>query len=305
LLYTEDHAYGMPLTGSGTEASVAQLTRKDLQQFHGTWIVPNNATLIVVGDTTMDEIRPRLEQLFRGWKKHDVPKKNIAHVEQRASAVYLIDRPDSIQSIILAGHVAPPKANPDEIAIESMNEVLGASFSARINMNLREDKHWSYGARSILFDAKGQRPFFVYAPVQSDKTMESMREIQKELTDIRGDRPPTDDEVARAKDKKTLTLPGRWETASAVSRSIVEMVRFGLPENHWAEYPGKVRELTLEDVTRAANATVQPDKVIWVVVGDRKKIESGIRELNLGELRLIDADGNPVDEESTEKMVRK
>jgi zinc protease len=217
----------------------------------------------------------------------------------------LIDRPDSIQSIIFAGHVAPPKANPDEIAIESMNEVLGASFSARINMNLREDKHWAYVARTMLFDARGQRPFFVYAPVQADKTMESMQEIQNELMDIRGDRPPTDEEVARAKDKHTLTLPGRWETARAVSRSIAEMVRFDLPDNYWADYPGKVRGLQRADVTDAAERIVQPDNMIWVIVGDREKIEPGIRELNLGELRLIDADGNPVEQDPPEAVARK
>ena len=304
LIYSEDHAYGMPLTGSGTESSVAALTREDLQKFHGAWFVPNNATLIVVGDTTMQEIRPKLEQVFQGWKQGDVPSKNIAHVDHRPAAVYLIDRPDSIQSIIFAGHVAPPKANPDEIAIESMNEVLGASFSARINMNLREDKHWAYVARTMLFDARGQRPFFVYAPVQADKTMESMQEIQNELMDIRGDRPPTDEEVARAKDKHTLTLPGRWETARAVSRSIAEMVRFDLPDDYWADYPGNVRGLQRADVVDAAKRIVQPDNMIWVIVGDREKIEPGIRELNLGELRLIDADGNPVEQDPPEAVAR-
>jgi zinc protease len=251
--------------------------------------------MVIVGDTSMDEIKPKLERLFSGWKRHSVPKKNIGTVEHQKSTVYLIDRPDSIQTIIFAGHVAPPKANPDEVAIQSMNEVLGASFSARINMNLREDKHWSYGARSILWEARGQRPFVVYAPVQSDKTKESIAEIRKELEGIVGDRPPTLDEVARAKDKRTLTLPGRWETANAVSSSISEMVRFGLADDHWDTYPDKVRGLELSDVTRAANAVVRPGNVIWVIVGDRAKIEEGIRELDLGELKLIDADGNPVE----------
>jgi zinc protease len=295
LLYDKDHAYGLPLTGSGTEESVAGLTPEHLRAFHTTWFKPNNATLVVVGDTTMGEIKPRLEGLLAGWESGTVPQKNIKEVRHQESVVYLIDRPDSIQSIIFAGHIAPPTANPDEIAIQSMNEVLGASFSARINMNLREDKHWSYGARSILWEARGQRPFVVYAPVQSDKTKESMAEIRSELQGIVGDRPPTDDEVARAKDKRTLTLPGRWETAGAVAGSISEMVRFGLPEDYWQTYPGKVRSLGLNDVTSAASSVVRPSNVIWVVVGDREKIEDGIRELNLGELRLIDADGNPVE----------
>ena len=295
LLYGPDHAYGLSFTGTGTEDSVASITREDLQAFHRTWFKPDNATLVIVGDTTLEEIVPRLERLFEGWQAGAVPAKNVRPVEHRPSpSVYLVDRPGSSQSIILAGHVAPPKGNPDEIAIEAMNEVLGASFTARVNMNLREDKHWSYGARSVLVDARGQRPFLIFAPVQTDKTIESMMEIQKEITDIRGQRPPTAEELARAKDSRTLSLPGRWETSRAVIGSIAEMVRFGLAEDHWDTYPGKVRGLDLAQVSAAAKDVVLPDKTVWVVVGDREEVEAGIRELGFGAVQLIDADGNPV-----------
>jgi zinc protease len=297
LLYGKDHPYGMPFTGSGTEVSVSEITRTGLIEFHQTWFRPNNAELIVVGNTTMEEIVPKLERFFAGWEQADVPHKELARVEHRAtSTVYLIDRPQSVQSLIIAGHIAPPTANPDEIAIEAMNGVLGTSFNARINMNLREDKHWSYGARSRLVDASGQRPFFVYAPVQSDKTMESMREIQGELEGIVGDRPPTQDELSRVKDRSTLSLPGRWETSRAVSSSIGEMVRFGLPDDFWTTYPDKVRALTVDDLIRAAGDVIHPDKLVWVVVGDREVIEPGLRELGLGEIIFIDPDGNVLEE---------
>jgi zinc protease len=173
-----------------------------------------------------------------------------------------------------------------------MNEVLGGSFNARVNMNLREDKHWSYGARSLLIDAEGQRPFLVYAPVQTDKTSESMAEIYREVSEIRGERPPTAEEVSRAKDKNTLTLAGRWETAGAVADSLAEMVRFGLPDDYWNSYPEKVRELSDRQISDAASDVVQPDGMVWVVVGDRAKIESGIRALGYGDIVLMDADGN-------------
>ena len=153
--------------------------------------------LVVVGDTTMEEIQPKLEALFADWEVGDSPTKNIAEVELAAqSDVYLVDRPGSLQSIIFAGHLAPPKSNPNEISIEAMNEVLGGSFSARINMNLREDKHWAYGAYSFFVDAQGQRPFVAYAPVQTDKTVAAMQEIRKELREIVGSRPPTATRVA-------------------------------------------------------------------------------------------------------------
>ena len=164
-LYGKNHAYGNPLTGSGTSASVSKLTRADVEKFHQTWFKANNATLVIVGGTTLAEITPKLEQLFKGWQKGEVPKKNVGQVAQQTKpVVYLMDRPGSQQSIIFAGHVAPPKANPDEIAIETMNNILGGTFTSRVNMNLREDKHWSYGAFTILFGARGQRPFIAYAP---------------------------------------------------------------------------------------------------------------------------------------------
>jgi zinc protease len=173
-----------------------------------------------------------------------------------------------------------------------MNEVLGGSFNARINMNLREDKHWSYGARSLLIDAEGQRPFLVYAPVQTDKTSESMAEIYREVSEIRGERPPTADEVSRAKDKKTLTLAGRWETADAVADSLTEMVRFGLPDDFWNTYPDRVRALSDRQISAAAADTVRPDGMVWVVVGVRARIEEGVRALGYGDIVLMDADGN-------------
>ena len=295
LIYGEGHAYAQPLTGSGTEDSIRAITRADLQQYHDTWFRPNNATLLVVGDITTAEITAKLEELFKTWEPADVPVKNIDTVERRAqNAVYIVDKPGAEQSIIFAGEVAPPKSNPDEIAIQVMNDILGGNFSSRINMNLREDKSWSYGARSMIMDAEGQRPFLVYAPVQTDKTSESMREILAELTAINGDRPPTEDELARAKSSKTLSLPGRWETNRAVLRSMGEIVRFGLADDYWDTYADEVNALGIDDIARAASEVVAPDDLVWVVVGDREKIESGIIKLGLGDTRIIDADGEPV-----------
>jgi len=295
LLYGKGHAYGLSFTGSGTLESVGRIGRDDLAAFHGSWFRPNNATLVVVGDTTLAELTPALERLFRDWKPGDVPKKNLARVEPKASSVvYLIDRPGSIQSTIVAGQVVPPKSDPHDLAIEAMNGVLGGSFTGRINMNLREDKHWSYGARSQVVDARGQRPFFVRAPVQTDKTAEAMNEIRKELQGIVSDKPPTADEVATIKDKSTLTLPGRWETSGAILDSIEEIVEFGLADDYWKRYPSDVGALDQPAVAAAAKQVLAPDKVVWVVVGDRAKIEAGIREQGFAEIRLIDADGNPV-----------
>jgi zinc protease len=295
LIYGGAHAYGNPFTGSGTEQSVAKITRNDLVKFHQTWFKPNNATLIVVGDTTLAEIKPKLESLFASWKPGDTPKKNIANVPfNDKPVVYMIDKPGAIQSVIFAGIVAPPRGNKDEIAIQTMNTVLGGAFISRLNMNLREDKHWSYGAGSFLPNARAQRIFIAYAPVQTDKTKESVSEMAKELREITKDRLVTADELAMAKGNMTQSLPGEWETSSAVSQSISEMVSFGLPADYYETFAGKVKAVVLNDMNAAATEVVRSNNFVWVVVGDRAKIEKGVRELNLGELHFIDADGNPV-----------
>ncbi len=295
LLYGPGHAYSNSWTGSGTEESTGRISRQDLVRFHHTWFKPNNATLIVVGATTMAEIRPRLERAFAGWAKGDVPVKNVAKVEQQPySTVFLLDRPEATQTLILVGNVAPPKANPDEPAMEAMNLVLGGSFSARMNLNLREDKHWSYGSFTFLPDAKGQRPFVTYAPVQTDKTSESLVEIQKELRGILTDRPPTAAELDRVKSELTLTLPGTWETMDAISGTLADIVTFGLDDRYYDTYGDKVRSQTAATVGAAAKAAIHPGNLVWVVVGDRSKIEAGIRTLNLGPIKLIDADGKPL-----------
>ena len=295
LLYGSGHAYANPWTGSGTEESTRKITRDDLVRFHQAWFKPNHATLIVVGATTLEQIQPKLERLFRAWKPGDVPSKNIATVAQQPRpVVYLIDRPGSLQSLIIAGNIAPPKSNPNEVSIQTMNGVLGADFSSRVNMNLREDKHWAYGAYTLLRDARGQRPFVAYAPVQTDKTKESLAELDRELRGIVRDQPITPAELSRAQAALTLTLPGSWETMGALAGAIEDIVTFGLDDRYYDTFAEKVRSQTVPSLTTAAADVVHPDQLVWVVVGDRSKVEPGIRELKLGEIRLIDADGKPV-----------
>jgi zinc protease len=292
LLYGAGHPYGNPLTGSGTKESVAKLAREDLVKFHDTWFRPNDSTLIVVGDTTLAELTPKLEKLFGGWKSGNVPHKDVKSVSLASkSAVYLVDKPGALQSVIFAAAVAPPRANPQEIAIEAMNDGLGGMFGSRLNMNLREDKHWSYGAASRLRDARAQRPFYAVGPVQTDKTKESMVEINKELRGIVGDHPVNAEELAKIQANETLSLPGSRETLDALGQSIVDIVQFGLPDDYYDTYAGKVRALKTNDINEAAKQVVHPDQMIWLVVGDRAKIEAGVRQLNYGEFHLMGTDG--------------
>ena len=295
LLYGPGHPYGLPFSGSGYEDGVAKITRDDLVKFHQTWFKPGNATMVIVGDTTMAEIKPKLEALFANWSKGSVPSKKLVNVGGKdKTTIYILDKPGAAQSVILAGQLVAPTANPDEITFKTMTQVLGGSFVARLNMNLREDKHWSYGSYTFVPDARGQRPFIGYAPVQTDKTKEALVEVMKEFKGIVGAAPVKAAELSMAQDGMTRTMPGEWETQGAVAGSIGEMVRFGLPDDYFATFPTKVRALKTGDLDANAKKNLSPDKMVWVVVGDRAKIEAGIKELGWGDVKYLDADGNPI-----------
>ncbi|MCL4780736.1 MAG: insulinase family protein [Gammaproteobacteria bacterium] len=292
LLFGTGHAYAQPLTGTGTEATLKALGREDLARFHQAWFRPDHATLIAVGPVSVASLKPKLEQLFRNWQPGDIPAKRIGEVTLKPGKVlYLVDKPGAEQSVIFAGQLIPPRATTDDIAIEAMNDVLGGQFTARLNMNLRENKHWSYGAYSMAYDARGQRPLLAYAAVQSDKTAESLGEIRKEITELATSRPATAEEVALVKRSNTLSLPGQWETGSAVLGSISKLVEFGLPDTYWTSYADAVRSLTPAQVNQAARDYLQPGNMVFVVVGDRKLIEPGLKALGFDSIQLVDTDG--------------
>ena len=175
-----------------------------------------------------------------------------------------------------------------------MNDDLGGTFSSRLNMNLREDKHWAYGAGSFLWGAKAQRPLFIYSPVQTDKTKEALVEVKKEINGIVKDRPVTAEELTAIKANETLSLPGSRETIDSVGFSIIDQLKFGLPDDYYETMAGKISALKGSDLDAAAKQVIHPGSLVWVVVGDRAKIEQGIKELNFGKIHFIDADGHPI-----------
>jgi zinc protease len=295
LLYGKGHPYALPFTGTGTETSVRKMTRQDLAKFHETWFKPNNATLLVVGDTTLGEIKPMLEKLFATWKPGEVPQRRVPPVaEPEKTVVYLIDRPGSGQSVIFGAQLAPPRNDPDAVALQLVNDIFGGKFSSRINMNLREDKHWSYGVFSVLPAARGQRPYISISAVQTDKTKESMSELVKEYHNIVGGKPITEEEVKDEQNNATLGLPGTFETVQQLGTAYGTILQYSLPEDYFNSFTQKALALTPESANAIAKKYILPDQLVWVVVGDMSKVEAGIRELDLGEVHKIDADANPV-----------
>jgi zinc protease len=297
LLYGDGHPYAIPFTGSGTEASVAALTRDDLVAFQRDWLRPDNATLIVTGDTTAARILPVLEKHFGGWQAAGTSRPSKALPEAATPAaprVFLVDKPGAVQSNILVGQVLASSSAANRLETDTMNNVLGGTFTSRINMNLREDKHWSYGARSSLPDALGGRPWLLSAPVQTDKTVEAMREIQREIAEFVGDRPATGEEITKIRNRDVRALSGRYETNASVSGAIAEMIIFGWPDDYVRSLKSRLEAQTDEAVRAAARESLDPGQMTWVVIGDLKTIEQPIRALGLGEVRVLDADGRVI-----------
>jgi zinc protease len=291
ILYGKQHPYGKPLTGSGTAASVEALERADLAAWHRAWFQPSSSTLIVTGDIAMPDLVPQLERALGGWAKGEAPKKDVAAPGSGVRGkVYLVDKPDAPQSVIVAAHVSEPGGRPEDLAMEVVMRDFGGMATSRLNRNLRLDKHWSYGTSGQLVRSRGARPLVIVAPVQTDKTKEAMAEMVKEIGGIAGQRPIQGEEFQSILRNMTLRLPGRFETLAAVESAAVDMVQLGYPEAFFADYAKNVRALGEADLAAAAKSYIRPDEIVWIVVGDLAKIESGVRSLGLGEAVRIEAE---------------
>ncbi len=298
LLYGDGHSYSVPLTGSGTVEAIETLTRDDLVQFHTDWIRPDNATIFMVGDITLAEATAALERTFGDWQApaSPVPAKNIAEVAlPETGRVIIMDKPGSPQSLILAGHLYPSNGDEDFQTQEMASDILGGEFTSRVNMNLREDKGWAYGAYTFTTGARGQRMWLVYAPVQTDKTTDSLAELGREFAAYLGDRPATADELSLFVSKRINSLPGQFETANAVLGSLLSNNRYGRSNDYVPSLKRQYAALNVDAVNVAARANIHPGSLTWLVVGDRAQIEEGIRGLNLGPVEVWDTDGNRLD----------
>lgn len=293
IIYGTEHAYGKP--ASGYEKSVEGITREDLMKWHADWFKPGSSTIVITGDITMDKVLPALEEALGSWKAGEAPRKNLTTVAKTTGKkIYLIDKPNAPQSTIVAAHVSEASGQPEDLALEPVLQNFGGMATSRLNRNLRLDKHWSYGTFGQLTNARGQRTFLVVAPVQTDKTKESMIEVAKEVNDIAGKRPIGGEEFTSIMRNMTSRLPGRFETLSSLENAAINLINFGLPNDYWSRYAGNIRALTEQQLDSAARKFIRPDEVIWIVVGDLSKVEKGVRELGFGEVIKLNADGERI-----------
>jgi zinc protease len=287
--------YGRPTTG--TETTVGALTPADTKTYHDTWFRPDNATLVVVGDITLAELQPQLERAFAGWRAPSSPlpakpESSVAAAPAQPQ-VFLVNRPGP-QSIITAGRLTAPFDASSEPVQDTFNAALGGNFTSRINMNLREDKHWSYGAGSGVRSANGPRLFVATAAVQSDKTAESAAEVRRELSEVTAGRPMTAAELDSTKANLIQGMAGEWETNAAVMGDLTQMVVFGKPETYYDGYADGVRATTPTSAAAAAQRVVGSGPTTWVIVGDVAQMRDKVEALNLGQVHAVDANGVPV-----------
>ncbi|HEX6124216.1 MAG TPA: pitrilysin family protein [Pyrinomonadaceae bacterium] len=285
-----DHAYGR----SNSEASINAITRDDLVAFYGSTYRPNNATLIVVGSFDKAALKNKLEKAFAGWKTGDVSARDLGMPKPfEKVGIFLVDRPNSAQSVVSVGQIGVDRMSPDYYPIMVMNSILGGQFTSRINMNLREDKGYTYGARSSFTFRRGAGPFEAGGDIQTAVTKEAIAEIMKELNDIRGGRPVTQQELDYNKQSIIRRYPSGFETVGQISNQLSNLVVYGLPDTYFNDYIAKVNAVTVQDVERVAKKYLDPSKMAIVVVGDRKVIEPGLKDLGY-QITHLDVEGRPV-----------
>jgi zinc protease len=297
LLYGDTHPYGIAFTGSGDEASIGSLRSSQLQAFHRNWLRADNVRILVAGDTTLDKILPQLDAAFGDWSPGSArpAHKDIRPVAaQSQPRVYLIDRPDAPQSLILAGLLAPPTKDDNNLALTLANGAFGGSFTSRLNMNLRESKRWAYGAQSMLIDAQGQRPFLFYAPVQTDKTADSVSEILHEASAVIGAKPLSAEEIDNIRNQRIRALPGSYESTATVLSSVKDILQYQRADDDVQTLKSRLEKIDQSAAQHAIAQVIVPAAMTWVIVGDRKQIEAPLRALQLGKLQVLDADGKPL-----------
>src|SRR3954454_18340883 len=283
LLFGPDHPYGG--SASGTEATVKSFNRAQLVGFKDAWLRPDNAELFVVSNEPLATLKPQLEAAFASWKAPAVPKGvkafKVAPPKPAGSRIVLINRPDSPQSVILAGQLTPVDPTSDVTAFSAGSDVLGSASSSRINMDLREEKSWSYGSYGFPQLTEHAVPYLLIAPVQADRTGDSVAELLKQVKGITGTNGVTADELTQAVATEVGGLPGQFETGAAVLSAMQQMALLKRPDDYYEQLTPKIRALSTAGVDQAGRAAISPDAFTFVVVGDAAKVKPQLDKLGV------------------------
>ncbi len=297
LVFGERHPYAQPYTGSGTPEALQAIKRADLVQFHRQHYVPGNCALVIVGDLTLAEAQDMVERSWRKW--HSVPPPHHAqavpvtpiHTTSSSPRIHLVDRPGAEQSFITVGHPSLGRGDDDYLSVNILNNILGGQYESRLNMNLREDKGYTYGYHTFLLSLRHGGMLIGFGSVDTEHTGEALVEILREWRDVGSDRPVEATEFEGEKVELVEGFPRQFKTARAISRNLVDLLIYDQPLNHWNRYAGRVTAIDLEVMRRAARDYIHPEALHILVAGDREAIEVDLQALGLGEITLLDDAG--------------
>jgi zinc protease len=287
-LYGTGHPYGY--TELGSETSNKAMTRADLQQFWSENFVPNNAALIVSGRVTTADVKPMVEKAFGDWQKGSPKRVSLGDPMTTKSRLVIVDKPGAPQTQVRVASIGVPRVTPDYEALRVLDEALGGLFSSRINLNLREQHGYTYGARSQFVFRRSAGPFLVASGVRTEVTAPAVSEILKEVTRIR-ESELTPEELTLARDSIVRSLPADFETSGRVSASTANIFVYDLGLDYYTKLGPRFEAVTGAQVLAAARKYLAPEKMIVVAVGDRARIGGELQKLNLGAVEARNADG--------------
>ncbi|HLY39981.1 MAG TPA: pitrilysin family protein [Terracidiphilus sp.] len=277
-LYGQSNPYGYDALG--TSDSLHAITKDQIASFYSAHYGPKTSLLEITGDVTPMEARKLAEEAFGHWTSTATPATLPAAPTPPAQKILVVDKPGSPQTAMLAFGVGMPRSSPDYPAVSVMNTMLGGLFSSRINMNLREEHGYTYGAFSFFWYYRGTGPFITGAQVRADVTAPATEQLFKELNGIHT-KPLTDTELRLAKDSIIRSLPGLFESDGSVNGQLADLWLFGLPMDYYTKLPGEIEAVTSADAQKAAEKYIHPENLVVIEVGDRSKIESGLEGLKM------------------------
>jgi zinc protease len=270
------------------------MSREDMVAFWKQNFVPNNAALVVAGAISAAELKALAEENFGHWQPGQPRAATLGTPATTHAQAVLVDMPGAPQTMLRVGSIGVPRSTPDYAPLEVMNAALGGLFSSRINMNLREEHGYTYGAGSVFRYRRSSGPFIIYAGVRTDVTGAAVKEIFKEV-DRMVAVPLTADELALSKDSLVRSLPGQFETSGNALSSFADTFVYDLGLDYFAKLPKRIDAVDAAAVQDVAKRHLVPSRMVTVAVGDRAKIEQQLRDVaGLKDIERRDVDGNPL-----------
>jgi zinc protease len=290
-VFGEGHPYAQPFSGSGTKESLSVLTRDDLLAFHQTYFHPGNAAVVLVGDLDMDQAMASVTEAFGGWAPGTAPVTEVPSIiAYSGPRIVVIDKPGAEQSYIVGGYSGMSRKDSAYQTFQVANTAFGGQFASRINLNLREDKGYTYGVRSQMVSFREGGVFLMTAPVETPATRPSVEELIGEMSDIRDPRPLSDTELVDSKNRLIMGFPQQFQTFGGVAGSLGNILLNDLPLDDWQTFGSRVDGMDASDVAEVIKSSIDPERVIWVIVGDWEVIGEDLKALDLGEIEVVSGD---------------